>query len=303
MQTLLITGGSGFLGGNLAVAASSAWNTYATCHRFALDLPGVQAVPGFDVRDRRAVQRTVEQIRPRVLIHAAAVASFDLCGRRPQLALDVNAQGTENVATAARRFGCRLLYLSTDLVFAGRKAFYSEEDPADPICRYGRTKLEGERAVASAAADHCILRVALVYGRSVNRARCFTETLIERLRAGQRVPLFTDEYRTPVYVGNLCQLLLEFSGRDDLQGLYHVGGNQRLSRAEFGRKLARVFGLDGSLIEPLSIGDHPFADNRPKDCSLSNARAANALRTEILSVEEGLGQMQAASRGPRPGPP
>ncbi len=296
MESLLITGGSGFLGGNLASAAVSArCRTFATCYRCTLQDPRLNVVCEFDLRDRATVQRTIEEISPKAVIHTAAIASADRCAEDRRLAWEVNVAGTQNLAMAARRVGARLIYISTDLVFAGDRGFYSEEDLPRPVCYYGETKLEAEKIVVSSSSNYCIARIPLLYGWSVNTSGCFTEILIDRLRKAESIELFTDEYRTPMFTGNLCRILLELARREDLQGLYHVSGHQRLSRFEFGRKLAQVFGFAPQLLRGVPVDDRRFKDKRPRDCSLCNEKASGVLETKIAGVEEGLKQMKAAA--------
>jgi len=137
-----------------------------------------------------------------------------------------------------------IIFISTDLVFQGDKSFYSENDVPTPLCYYGKTKLEAENFVLKISSNYCIIRSAIIYGWSVNSSQVFTETMIKQLRQGNQVNLFVDEYRMPIYIKNLCAILLELASRDELQGVYHICGPTRLCRFEFGLELADVWGFD-----------------------------------------------------------
>jgi dTDP-4-dehydrorhamnose reductase len=116
--------------------------------------------------------------------------------------------------------------------------------------------------------------------------------MIENLKNRTKVKLFVDEYRTPIYIKNLCEILLELAKRRDLQGIYHICGSKRLSRFEFGLKLSEIFGFNKELIIPISINDFPFKDKRPKDCSMRNENIISDLKIRPWNIEEGLKNMR-----------
>lgn len=291
MRRLLITGASGFVGGNLALRAAERWQTFATLHAAAVTAKGVTAVGGIDVSQSGDVDRAVDEVLPDAIIHAAAMANLDSAAADPQRARQVNVEGTRNVARAAARIGARLVYLSTDLVFDGEHAPYREEVEPKPILTYGRSKLEGERA-ALEIAPCCVVRSALLFGWSQTAAACFTEVMLRRLREGHRVKLFADEFRTPLWVDALCEILLELAERRELAGVYHAAGTERLSRYEFGRRTCEAFGLPVELLDQSTRDQVPSREPRPRDCSLDTTKLRAAIGTPIPSVEEALERMR-----------
>ncbi|MCL4194479.1 MAG: SDR family oxidoreductase [Thermoguttaceae bacterium] len=291
MRRLLITGASGFVGGNLAIRAAERWQAFATLHAAAATADGVTAVGGIDVSQSSDVDRAVDEVHPDAIIHAAAMANLDSAAADPQRARQVNVEGTRNVARAAARTGARLVYLSTDLVFDGEHAPYREDIEPKPILTYGRSKLEGERA-ALEIAPCCVVRSALLFGWSRTAAACFTEVMLRRLREGHRVKLFTDEFRTPLAVDTLCEILLELAERRELAGVYHAAGTERLSRYEFGRRTCVAFGLPVELLDQSTRDQVPSREPRPRDCSLDTTKLRAAIRTPIPSVEESLERMR-----------
>ncbi len=294
MKTLLITGASGFLGGCLARRASSCWKTYAAYHTAPIDDERADATLRLDVTDREEVKRAIHEAAPDVVVHAAAVTDSNYCAENREEAWAINVKGTENMAVAAEEIGARLIYLSTDLVFDGEGRFYTEEDAPRPVCYYGKTKLEGEKAVSSSCSDYRIVRTALIYGSSSNSSRCFTEIMMENLKKGKDLTLFTDEYRTPVYIGSVCDILLELAERETPAGVFHAAGPERMSRFDFGVKLVEVFGFGKERLIPVSVNDFPFKDKRPKDCSMRSDKIRGALKTKIWGLERGLTEMKQA---------
>ncbi|MGA1824708.1 MAG: SDR family oxidoreductase [bacterium] len=300
MESLLITGGSGFLGGNLAAMAFPCWETYATYCHSPMSYGRFKGIYPLDITDKEAVKKIIFTISPRVIIHTAALSKFDACAENRTIAWEVNVEGTRNIALAARQTNSRMIYISTDLVFGGDRGYYAEHDIPDPICYYGATKLAGEQAISSLCSNYCIVRTALIYGRSANSSRCFTETMIDHLQKGKMLRLFVDEYRSPIYSTNLCALLLELAARDELQGIYHLCGPERVGRFDFGIKLAEVFGFDAQYIVGTSVHNGTFKDKRPKDCSMHNKKASRFLQTKCMDIKDGLLHMKISSRRLRP---
>ena len=214
-----------------------------------------------EVRDAAAVSELFERLRPDVVIHTAYRQDED----------DVNTVGSENVARAATAVGARLVHLSTDVVFDGRKgAPYVEEDPLSPVTDYGRAKAEAEVRVALAHAGALLVRTSLLYGGR-------TPSQHELSAYDPDFTFFTNEIRSPVQVSDLAQALLELSELD-VSGPLHVAGADNVSRAEFAELIARG---------PVRSAAAP--ETRPLDCALDSSRARALLRTRLRGVREVLG--------------
>lgn len=293
MKSLLIIGGSGFLGGNLIALASEITQTYFTYLCSPSPTYRSDTAICMDITDKAQTEGLVRKISPTVIIHAAALTDSGLCEQDRQAAQEINVEGVRNVVCAAEQVGARLIYTSTDMVFDGKRSLYSERDIPQPAHFYGKTKLMGEQIVQSLSFNYCIARIALVYGRSANQSKCFTEAIIEKLTREEKVSLFVDEFRTPVYAKNLCHALIELAEKEDLQGIYHLAGPERLSRYGFGLRLAETFGLDRDLLVPVSVDSVAFGYDRPRDCSLSHEKATGVLESRFWNIEESLKDMKA----------
>jgi dTDP-4-dehydrorhamnose reductase len=218
--TLLVTGGSGYLGSELLRRT---------------DAVGVSSAE-VDVRDADAVGALFERLRPRAVIHTAY--------RRDDRATTFD--GAVNVAAAAA--GARLVHLSTDVVFDGEKgAPYVEEDEPAPLTDYGRAKADAERAVLAEHPGALVVRTSLIYGGLRPGPQ-------ERLAADPDASFFTDEVRCPIQVGDLADALIELAATD-LSGVLHVAGADRLSRHEFaelltGRAVRAASAADAGEVRP-----------------------------------------------------
>jgi dTDP-4-dehydrorhamnose reductase len=214
-----------------------------------------------EVRDERAVRALLERVRPDVVVHTAYRQDED----------DVNTLGSLHVARAAAAVGARLVHLSTDVVFDGRKgAPYVEDDPLSPVTAYGRAKAEAERLVAAAHPEALLVRTSLLYGG----AQPSQHELAARDPA---LTFYGDEIRSPVQVGDLAQALLELAELD-VAGPLHVAGADAVSRAELAELVARR-----------PVRSAPAPDDRPKSCALDSSRAQALLRTRLRGVREVLG--------------
>ncbi len=243
-MTLLVVGGSGFLGRELL--------------RRSPDAIGISSAD-VDIRDEAAVAALFERLRPQVAVNTAY--------RRDDRASTFD--GAVFVARAAVATGARLVQVSTDLVFDGEKGSpYVEEDEPAPLGDYGRAKADAERAVLEACPGAAVVRTSLLYGGADPGPQ-------ERLAADPSAAFFTDEVRCPIQVGDLAAALLELAATD-YAGLLHVAGADRVSRHEFAELLT------GRPARAASLAD--ATELRPRDCSLSVARAQALLRTPLRGV-------------------
>jgi dTDP-4-dehydrorhamnose reductase len=263
---LLVTGASGQLGAYLLRELAGkevqliAWSGSTSGSLFGFPLRPT------DLSDRDAVASAFQEARPAAVIHAAALATVAACGREPDRSWTVNVQTTAVLAELAAQAGARLVLVSTDLVFDGERGWYDEDDAPAPLSIYGRTKLAAEKAVL--AAPRCLVaRVSLLFGTSLIRRPAFFDEQLAALKERRPVTLFEDEWRTPLSLATAARALAALA-RSDCTGVLHLGGPERLSRLEMGRRLAGFLGADPSVLVPARRKDVPAAEPRPRDTSL-----------------------------------
>ncbi len=276
MKRLLITGGSGYLGSHLIqVAAVRGWEVYTTYFSRPLAPAHGAALP-LDLRDANAVRALLREIRPAAIVHTA-------CSNRDPGNVSAIAPAARHLASAARESGLRFVHLSTDLVFDGEHAPYADDSPPTPIGDYGRVKAEAERVVAEIDPAAVAVRPSLIWSLApIDRQ---TGWLVDGVRRGERVTLFTDEYRCPVYVHDLCAALLELASRPDLSGLMNLGGPQSLSRWDFGLRLLAALRLTpGPNVVRSTVKESGLL--RARDLTMISARARQLLESRLRSVDE-----------------
>lgn len=219
-----------------------------------------------DLTDFGALERLVGQAQPRIIVHTAAVTSVEKAWKVPAEAQRTNVDVTAELSRLAATLGCRMVFLSTDLVFDGKGAPYVEGDRVGPLSVYGRTKAEAEQAVL-ACPNGLVIRPALMYGLpAVDRPTTFRGQL-DALREGRPLRLFEDEYRTPIWLEDAADACIE-AGRSELTGVLHVAGPERLSRLQMGQAMARALGIKEDNITAIRQADLVTPEPRPADVSL-----------------------------------
>ncbi|HDQ44514.1 MAG TPA: SDR family oxidoreductase [bacterium] len=285
-RRLLITGAGGFVGGHVAVLARSEWRVFGSWLHRPFDIPGVEKIR-LDLTDHRDLRDRIREISPESIIHCAAMSNIDTAQSDRITARRINTEATRVIAGESARIGARLIFTSTDMVFDGRRGDYSESDPVAPLNLYGESKAAAEEAVRESVSDHVVARLALVYGRPVTGGNSFSEFIRKRIARDQEIPLFTDQFRTPIWVGALARLLLELASHPFV-GTLHLGGPERIDRYAFALKLAVCHGLPTGNFRPISMFDAQPEARRPQDVSLDSRKAAGLLRTPVPGISEGV---------------
>lgn len=283
-QTLLITGASGFLGEPLCRTAQSQWQVKGVYHRHPVNVDD-HNFQALDMTDAQAVMDWFQHNQPDGVIHTAALSKPNHCEKEPELSYRVNITASETLATLCRDYKIPLVFTSTDQVFDGQAAPYDESSPAHPINVYGRHKLTAEQRIQGIYPAATICRLPLLYGPPSAYGSCFVQNFLAQLQAGEIISLFEDEYRTPAYVDDVAAGLLLAIDHPGI--LLHLGGPERLSRYEFGVKMAEIFGFDAHFLQSCHQADVKMAAPRPADVSV-NSKRAMALGYCPRSLVEGL---------------
>ncbi|MBE7380036.1 MAG: NAD(P)-dependent oxidoreductase [Leptolyngbya sp. SIO1E4] len=271
MRSLLITGVSGFLGWHACRLLAPEWQVHGTYHQHPIALD--QAVMySLDLTDDDAVQASWDAIKPSAVLHTAAISKVNQCQQDPEGSFLVNVTGAVKLAERCAAAGIPFLFMSTDLVFEGTQAPYTETDRPNPVNHYGQQKAIAEAQILAAYPQGTICRLPLMYGAATPTARCFVQGFLQAIAAGQTLTLFTDEIRTPAEVTDVVQglrLVLD----QGITGIIHLGGPQRLNRYEFGLMMAQAFKLPAAAFQPGLQSSVPLSAPRPQDVSLNSQRA------------------------------
>ncbi len=282
-QKVLLTGGSGLLGLNWALAVRDRFSVMLGLHHHKVNMRGVECQE-LNLELAEQFRFALQNIKPDIVIHAAGLTSVERCEADPSLAHHVNTELTETVAQACADLNVRLVHISTDHLFRGDQQFLVETYPVDPINVYAFTKREAEEKVIKIFPEALVIRTNF-FGWGPSYRQSFSDMIIGSLRSGRELTLFQDVHYTPILAESLV-LAVHDLVEQKANGIVNVTGDERISKYEFGLILADRFGLDSRLIKPGLIADQPNLVQRPKDMSLSNQKACTLLGRQLGTTHE-----------------
>ncbi|NOZ60276.1 MAG: SDR family oxidoreductase [Calditrichaeota bacterium] len=285
-KRILITGGSGFVGGHLIHLAKRKFEVHATFFNHPVTMPGVN-FHRIDMAQSASAEKLFAAVNPDVIIHTAAISNPDFCEKNKYLARTINFAFSAQLFDFARKNQRRFIFTSSDLVFDGTRKNYTENSLTNPLNFYARTKVDAENYILKYSANAVIARLALVYGLGITRKNTFFETTIKKMQSGEQVVLFDDQFRASIWVNDLAVTLLELAA-NDFRGIIHLGGGECLSRWEFGNLMCEIFGFEKTLIIRKSMEEVRTTAPRPKKICLDNTLARQVLRSKIRKPSEAL---------------
>lgn len=250
--------------------------------------------PELDLLQPASITTALDAVQPDVVVNAAAYTAVDKAESEPEMALAVNAIGTEALARACALRAIPFIHVSTDYVFDGSKSSpYSEADPVAPLGAYGRSKLEGEQRVAAVCVKHIILRTAWVfspYGQN------FVKTMLRLAGSRPEISVVDDQIGNPTYAPHLAAAIVEVAKaaarREDVPwGIYHAAGSGEVTWCGLARE---VFAVSESLggpkagVRAITTAEYPTPAKRPANSRLECTRLGNAFGVELPAWRAGV---------------
>jgi len=234
--------------------------------------------PDLDLLDRASIASTLADIKPCAIINAAGIVNMEQAERDPSLAFAVNRDSAGNLAAAAHASGIPFVHLSSDYVFDGRKSTpYAEEDAANPISIYGKSKVAGENAVLAADPDAVIVRTSWLFGASAGN---FVTTMLRLAETNDTLRVVADQHGRPTELTDLSRALFRIADRrlegDGEAGIYHVAGRGETTWFDFARAIFSGWASRGGRMPHLQAITSPQwggPAQRPLYSSLDCAKA------------------------------
>jgi dTDP-4-dehydrorhamnose reductase len=280
---LLIAGGQGQIAKALVDVAPSRSEITA----FAVGRPAL------DICEVRTIERALSDIKPNVVINTAAYTNVDQAESEPDRAMALNRDGARLLSAAAARRGVPIIHLSTDYVFDGQAATpYVETDPTAPVTVYGRTKLEGERAVREENPRHVILRTAWVYSPF---GRNFVKTILARSQDGAALRVVADQRGNPTYAPHLVEAMISLAARvadisdkaDAAWGVYHAAGSGGASWRDVAQAVIDAARQENT-VEAIATSDYPTPAKRPAFSELNCGKLEQRFGLRLPDWREGV---------------
>lgn len=296
MKKILVTGSNGLVGQKLTdlilldtsfelIATSKGENRHPVKQGYTyVDL---------DILDKNQVKQVLTKYRPVAVIHTAAMTNVDACESNQALCQMLNVEAVAHLAKVSEEINCQLVHLSTDFIFDGENGPYTELDKPHPLSFYGQTKLEAEELLKASSCRWVILRTIIVYGVVKDLSRANVVLWAKRaLEKGAPIDVVNDQWRMPTLAEDvaICCLL---AVKQKAQGVYNASGKDMMSIVELVEQVADFWGLDKSLIHPISSASLAQNAKRPRRTGFVLDKSMNNLGYRPRSFKEGLAILDA----------
>lgn len=286
---ILVTGSNGFLGQHLCISlANKGFEVMATsrgdCKIKKMSGLKYQAV---DVTKKIEIENVLQELRPKIIIHNAAMSKPDACHNNHEACILQNVTSTKYLVEVAKSLNCYFIYVSTDFVF-GENGPHSEAAEKEPLNFYGKSKLMAEEIVANSGLKYAIMRPVFIYGKQLaNMKGTFLHWVKNSLNNGQKISVVNDQQRTPTFVNDICNGLITMIEKQ-VTGDFHLAGKDILTPYQMAVILANTLQLDASLITPVTSETFVEPVKRAKKSGLKIDKAIRELDYLPVSFEEGV---------------
>ena len=280
---IFVSGAEGQLAKSLAVLASTKTDVTVIC----------RGRPVFDLADAIEAERQVLEIRPDLIINAAAYTAVDKAESEPRLAFAINCDGAAAMARAAAALAIPIIQISTDYVFSGKKLLpYVESDDVGPASVYGESKLAAELMVRNIAPHHAILRTSWVYSPYGSN---FVRTMVRLSREKSHLRVVSDQTGCPTSAHDLAGAALEIGKQlladAKLSGIFHVAGQGETSWAGFADAIFAELcsrSMSVPVVEPIATTEYPTAAKRPANSRLDCRKLLSVYGVELPAWQTSL---------------
>ena len=283
-KKVLITGSNGMLGKDVVsiLSKNHSYEIFGLNRKIDNRLDNSHSII-CDLNDFEKLEAILVKVSPDIIIHTAANINLNVCEENYEMAKKINVESTELLAKFSKDKS-RLIYISTDSVFDGKKSLYTEDDKTMPLNNYALSKLLGENAVIKNANDYVIVRTN-IYGFNNPPKKSLIEWALGELEETKTIYGFNDVFFNPLYTGQLATIIFDLM-MNDFIGIINVGCEKGISKLEFLRKLSLQFGYNLELIKEKSVDEILSSLKRPKNTVL-----------DILKLKEILGYEVSLDRG------
>ena len=280
-----ITGGSGLFGLNFILQKQFIYKFLALQNNKKIDLKNVKPIQ-MNLNNLKSIESVLKVHLPKIVIHAAGMTNVDECEQNPQRANFINGNFSGNLAKVSYELGIKFVYISTDHIFDGTRSNITEDTPPSPVNAYGFSKALGEKLVIKDNPDALIIRCNF-FGWGPSYKKSFSDFIYDSLSDQLNIKLVNDIFYTPLSTFNLNNAIHTLLMKD-ASGIFNLVGHERISKHDFGLKLAAAFGLPKDLIEEASRVSLDLKATRPVDMSLSDCKVSKYIGHNLGSIDENI---------------
>jgi dTDP-4-dehydrorhamnose reductase len=280
-KSILVVG-MGFLGKNIVqIGKESEYEINGT------HLNSINNSITLDVRNIKNIESVFNKINPDYVINCAVNGQIDYLEKHKELAMEINAEGALNVAKICKENKTKMIFVSTDSVFDGKKGNYNEKDEPNPLNIYAESKLKGEKYVSKTLSEHVIARTNF-YGLDEN-STYFLNWVLKSLKNKQKMIGFEDVIFSPLDITTLSKMLIELLEKK-YSGVIHLSSGTPITKYDFILKIVKKLGYTKNCVSKGKLSDINLEAKRPKNTSLNNSKANEILEIPPLDLSKWLEQ-------------
>lgn len=250
-----------------------------------------------DLANPHAISQLIGEVKPEIIVNAAAYTAVDKSESEPELAHAINSIAPGIMATETKKLGATFIHISTDYVFDGSQSTpYTETDPTKPLGTYGKSKLMGEEAIRETGANHIIIRTAWVYG--VYGKGNFVKTMLRLGKDREELRVVYDQVGSPTWTGDLAEAIAQIIPHlsQEIYGTYHYTNSGVISWYDFAVAIFEEakqlgFPLQIKRVIPITTAEYPTPAKRPAFSVLNNGKISQVLGTHSPYWRDSLRQM------------
>lgn len=281
---LLVLGGSGIIGNAFIKTHNDDFEITTTYNKNPIDLLNTNTFQCSLPTDFKKLEEFLLSEKPEVVINSIGFSNVDFCEENKKESFSLHVDITKKICDITSKINSRLIFLSSDYVFDGKKGNYSEENTPNPINYYGFTKFEAEKIILKYPLN-TVLRTSVIYDWD-KRVRFFNY-VIEKLKKNEQIVATDDIFNSVTLVDSLIQSIFKIITLKK-NGLFHIVDSTCASRFDFAQVIAKIFNLNGNLVKKTSIKETNFVAKRPQNVCLDNSKARKSLGVNFYNLEEGM---------------
>jgi len=281
---LFILGGSSFIGNEFVKKASFSNEVFITYHRHSLIKENFSSIQFSFPENFELLKKTIISEKPDVIINFIANTNLDYCENFKENVYELNVIFTDKICKLCNEINSKLIHISSDYVFDGKNGDYHENDQTNPVNYYGYTKQLSEEIVLSNS-KNVVIRTSSVYDLKLKMN--FLKFVLEKLNKNEKVFAFDDVFTTPVLIDELIESILKVAASEK-SGIFHISGDECISRFEFAQIIAKKLGFSDELIIPTHVQDVESKILRPLNSCLSNKKIKELFNMKFSKLDENL---------------
>ena len=271
---ILVTGASGLLGSSILHIKKNNFKIHGLINKKNIK---VDKIKFFKINNNKNLIKIIKKEKYDAVINCVGLSDVDLCEKNKKLAKITHIDYVKKISDICYEYKIYLIHISTDHLFKGKKKYYSELSNPEPLNYYAKTKTKSEQIIKSKLEKYLIIR-GNFYGWGTSYRKSFSDWIYETLSNSMKINLFTDIFFTPLYIRDFINIVFKLIQKKK-NGIYNVSGSERISKYNFGIKLASEFNLNKKLIKKIKINKLNLV-KRPKDMSLSSKKLFKTLNID-----------------------